>query len=181
MYVPVPSQKPVIQWLSFVYVLHICFLFNFYINKGVSFLVRIVLHCHFGTLIADYAVWGFRGGSSHLKKKGGSQPRIKGVQAICPHLNALIGQQKGGVPTPGPPWIRQWGLLIVEGRTMTYSCLFLCNLVSCGELSHWQSYHIFFFILAGSPYLPTYGCRKTGKLSCLKKIALLLFVHINIV
>ena len=29
MYVPVPSQEPVIQWLSFVYVLHICFLFIF--------------------------------------------------------------------------------------------------------------------------------------------------------
>ena len=27
MYVPVPSQEPVIQWLSFVYVLHICFSF----------------------------------------------------------------------------------------------------------------------------------------------------------
>ena len=39
-----------------------------------------------------------------------------------------------------------WALLIVEGRTVTYSCYFLCHLVSCGELSHWQSYHIFFFI-----------------------------------
>ena len=29
MYVPVPSQEPVIQWLSFVYVLHICFSFIF--------------------------------------------------------------------------------------------------------------------------------------------------------
>ena len=36
MYVPVPSQEPVIQWLSFVYVLHICFSF---LNKAVSFLV----------------------------------------------------------------------------------------------------------------------------------------------
>ena len=34
MYVPVPSREPVIQWLSFVYVLHICFLFIFfYMNK----------------------------------------------------------------------------------------------------------------------------------------------------
>ena len=45
MYVPVPSQEPVIQWLSFVYALHIClcvtYLFFghfFYINKAVSFL-----------------------------------------------------------------------------------------------------------------------------------------------
>ena len=30
MYVPVPSQEPVIQWLSFVYVLHICFSFIFF-------------------------------------------------------------------------------------------------------------------------------------------------------
>ena len=29
MYVPFPSQEPVIQWLSFVYVLHICFSFIF--------------------------------------------------------------------------------------------------------------------------------------------------------
>ena len=29
MYVPVPSQESVIQWLSFVYVLHICFSFIF--------------------------------------------------------------------------------------------------------------------------------------------------------
>ena len=29
MYVPVPSQKPVNQWFSFVYVLHICFSFIF--------------------------------------------------------------------------------------------------------------------------------------------------------
>ena len=39
MYVPVTSQEPVIQWLSFVYVLHICFRSFFYINKAVSFLV----------------------------------------------------------------------------------------------------------------------------------------------
>ena len=39
MYVPVPSQEPVIQWLSFVYVLHICFSFIFYLKKAVSFLV----------------------------------------------------------------------------------------------------------------------------------------------
>ena len=30
MYVPVPSQEPVIQWLSLVYVLHICFSFIFF-------------------------------------------------------------------------------------------------------------------------------------------------------
>ena len=29
LYVPVQSQEPVIQWLSFVYVLHICFSFIF--------------------------------------------------------------------------------------------------------------------------------------------------------
>ena len=29
MYVPVPSQEPVIQWFSFVNVLHICFSFIF--------------------------------------------------------------------------------------------------------------------------------------------------------
>ena len=41
-------QMPVIQWLSFVYVLHICFsLILLYINKAVSFLVWIVLHYHF--------------------------------------------------------------------------------------------------------------------------------------
>ena len=39
MYLPVPSQKPVIQWLSFVYVLHIFFRSFLYINKAVSFLV----------------------------------------------------------------------------------------------------------------------------------------------
>ena len=33
MYVPVPSQEPVIQWLSFVYVLHICFSFIFFLHK----------------------------------------------------------------------------------------------------------------------------------------------------
>ena len=27
MHVPVPSHEPVIQWLSFVYVLHVCFSF----------------------------------------------------------------------------------------------------------------------------------------------------------
>ena len=65
-------QEPVIQWLSFVYVLHICFsfiFFFFYINKAVSFeLFYIVLS---GPFIADYAVWA---------------------------------------------------LLVVEGRTVTYSC-----------------------------------------------------------
>ena len=39
MYVPVPSQEPVIQWLSFVQVLYICSSFIFYINLAVSFLV----------------------------------------------------------------------------------------------------------------------------------------------
>ena len=39
-----------------------------------------------------------------------------------------------------------WVLLIAEGSTVTYSCQHLCHLVSCGELSHWQSYHIFFFL-----------------------------------
>ena len=49
-----------------------------------------------------------------------------------------------------------WASFIVEGRTMTYSCTFMCRLVSCGELSHWQSYHIFFvmckYIDSFSPY-----------------------------
>ena len=38
-------------------------------------------------------------------------------------------------------------LIIVEGPSLTYSCYFLCHLVFCEESSHWQSYHIFFFIL----------------------------------
>ena len=39
-YVPVPSQEPVMQWLSFVAVLHICLSFIIlYINYAVSFLV----------------------------------------------------------------------------------------------------------------------------------------------
>ena len=33
MYVPVPSQEPVIRWLSFVYVLNICFSFIFFLYK----------------------------------------------------------------------------------------------------------------------------------------------------
>ena len=37
-------------------------------------------------------------------------------------------------------------LLIVEGRTLTLFINFCVILVSCWELSHWQSYHIFFFI-----------------------------------
>ena len=43
MYMPVPSQEPVIQWLSFVYVLHAYLFFAhflyIYIYKAVSFLV----------------------------------------------------------------------------------------------------------------------------------------------
>ena len=39
MYMPVSSQEPVIQWLSFVYVLHICLCSFFYTNKAVGFLV----------------------------------------------------------------------------------------------------------------------------------------------
>ena len=93
MYVSVPSQEPVIQWLSFVDELHISFFVHFfYINEAVSFLVWIVLHFK-----AEYAVWA---------------------------------------------------LIIVEGRTVTLSCWFLCHLVSWWELSHWQSYHSFFFILS---------------------------------
>ena len=40
-----------------------------------------------------------------------------------------------------------WALLIVEGRTMTYSWKFLCSFVSCGELSDRQSYHILFYYI----------------------------------
>ena len=62
MYVPVPSQEPVIQWLSFVYVLHICFSFIlFYINKAISFLVRIVLHCLIRAFYSSLCSMGFEG------------------------------------------------------------------------------------------------------------------------
>ena len=58
MYVPVPSQEPVIQWLSFVYVLHICFPFIFCIQiRPLVFsfeLFYIVISVPF---IADYAIW----------------------------------------------------------------------------------------------------------------------------
>ena len=39
-----------------------------------------------------------------------------------------------------------WALLIVESLTMTHSCQVLCHLLTCRDLSHCQSYHIFFFI-----------------------------------
>ena len=39
-----------------------------------------------------------------------------------------------------------WAYLIVEGRTVTDSYKILCHLVSGGELSHWQQYHIFFIL-----------------------------------
>ena len=48
MYVPVLSQESVIQWLSFVYVLHIFVFHSFFVHKlGHSLLVCIVLQCHF--------------------------------------------------------------------------------------------------------------------------------------
>ena len=39
-----------------------------------------------------------------------------------------------------------YDLLIGEGCTVTYCCQLLCHFVSCVELSHWESYHIFLFI-----------------------------------
>ena len=73
MYVPVPSQEPVIQWLSFVYVLHICFSFIFFFTlvRPLVFSFELFYIVLSGPFIADYAVWA---------------------------------------------------LLIVEGRTVTYSC-----------------------------------------------------------
>ena len=60
MYVSVPSQEPVIQWFSFVYVIHICFSFIFFnINKVVSFLVCIVLQCLIGTFYSWLCGMGF--------------------------------------------------------------------------------------------------------------------------
>ena len=63
-YVPVQSHEPVIQWLSFVYVLHLyIFVFrSFFVQKlgrlGCSFeLFYIVLSMPF---IADYTVWALR-------------------------------------------------------------------------------------------------------------------------
>ena len=46
-----------------------------------------------------------RGGSSHFKKGGFPTQDKGGIPTICPHSNALIGQKKEGVPTPGtsPP------------------------------------------------------------------------------
>ena len=72
MYVPVPSEEPVIQWLSFVYVLHICFSFIFFTQiRSLVFLFELFYIVLSGPFIAHYAVWA---------------------------------------------------LLIVEGRTVTYSC-----------------------------------------------------------
>ena len=53
MYVPVPSQDPVIQWLSFVYVLHICFSFIFVRNLGLHCFIFVISE----PIIADYVVW----------------------------------------------------------------------------------------------------------------------------
>ena len=60
MYVPNSSHEPVIQWLSFVYVLHICFSFIFrtqirpLVFSFELFNIGIVISAPF---IADYAVW----------------------------------------------------------------------------------------------------------------------------
>ena len=60
MYVPVHSQEPKIQWLSFGYVLHIWFLFKKKMCTHIRPLVfsfglfYIVISGHF---IADYIVW----------------------------------------------------------------------------------------------------------------------------
>ena len=77
MYVPVQSQEPLIQWLSFVYAVHICFSFIFFIQiMSLVFSFELFYIVISGPFIADYAVWA---------------------------------------------------LLIVEGRTMTYSCKCLCH------------------------------------------------------
>ena len=38
-----------------------------------------------------------------------------------------------------------WVLLIVEGCPSNYSCTLVSHLVSVGEWSQWQSYHIHLF------------------------------------
>ena len=58
MYVPFPSQEPVIQWLSFGYVLHIFFSFIFLLYyKAVIFSFELFYIVLSGPFIADYAVW----------------------------------------------------------------------------------------------------------------------------
>ena len=56
MHVPVPSQKPVKEWLSFM-----CYIFVFcsffYINKAVIFSFELFYIVISGLFIADYAVW----------------------------------------------------------------------------------------------------------------------------
>ena len=88
MYVPVQSQEPVIEWLSFDAVLHICFCI---LIRPLVFSFEL-FYIDFGTFYS---------------------------------------------------WLCVWPLLIVEGRTIAVN--FWVILVSCGELSHWQLYHIFFF------------------------------------
>ena len=51
MYVPVPSQEPVIQWLSFVYMLHICFFRSFFFLHELFYIVLS------GIFIADNALY----------------------------------------------------------------------------------------------------------------------------
>ena len=50
-----------------------------------------------------------------------------------------------------------WSLLIV-GRTVIYSCKFLCHLVFCRKLSHWHSYHVYFFYIS-SHYTCSYSTK----------------------
>ena len=56
MCVPVQSQEPVIQWLSFVYVLHICFLFIFFFTsiRPLVFSFELFYIVLSGPFIADY-------------------------------------------------------------------------------------------------------------------------------
>ena len=58
MYVPVPSQESVIQWLSFDYVLHICFSFIFFFIqiRPLVFSFELFYIVIWGPFIADYAV-----------------------------------------------------------------------------------------------------------------------------
>ena len=49
----VPNQDHVIQWLSFVDVLHICFSFIFVRNLGLHCFIFVISE----PIIADYVVW----------------------------------------------------------------------------------------------------------------------------
>ena len=54
MYVPVPSQEPFIQWLSFAYVLHIVFCSEI---RPIVFLFELFNIVISGPFTPDYAVW----------------------------------------------------------------------------------------------------------------------------